>query len=154
MNNGRINLSENNSNNNFFMIDKIPVISNTNYKNILSSDYEKSNLSNAFFSQKNINNIQNDLKYNIYIKSDKKYLIDEQPEEKIVSIMRYYYLEYSKNLNTNIENQINNINHLILTYLVNSVYSELISYLKYKEDISNMYTLWIDHNILIKLINH
>jgi hypothetical protein len=121
------------------MRDKIPIISNTNYTNTLSSFLERNELSDTFFSQKNINNIQNNLRYGVYLKSDKKYVIDIQSEENIVNIMREYYLEYSKNLNTDINKQVHELNNLVLNNLVNSVYNELIAYLKYKHDITNMH---------------
>tara|TARA_Y100000992_G_scaffold209931_2_gene144030 strand:- start:26135 stop:26620 length:486 start_codon:yes stop_codon:yes gene_type:complete len=139
MNNGRIILDENNINNNFFMRDKIPIISNTNYTNTLSSSLERNELSDTFFSQKNINNIQNNLRYGVYLKSNKKYVIDIQSEENIVNIMREYYLEYSNNLNTDINKQVHELNNLVLNNLVNTVYNELIAYLKYKHDIANMH---------------
>ena len=55
--------------------------------------------------------------------------------------MRSYFLEYSRNLNTNINEQIHFLNNLVLNYLINRAYNEAISYLKYKHDASNMYTL-------------
>jgi len=138
MNNGRIIFDENNNNNNF-MKDKIPVISNSNYTNTLTSSIERNFLSDNFFSQKNINNIQQNLKNGVYLKSNKKYLIDNQSDEKIVNIMRIYYLEYGKNLNTNIDEQVHELNNLVLNYLVNHVYNEVVAYFKYKHDITNMH---------------
>ena len=55
--------------------------------------------------------------------------------------MRSYYLEYSRNLDNNVQKQIQYLNNLTLNYLINNAYNEAIAYLKYKKDASNMYTL-------------
>ena len=68
-------------------------------------------------------------------------MIDDQSEDKIFIVMRSYFLEYSRNLNTNINEQIHDLNTRVLNYMINNVFNELIGYLNYKRDASNMYTL-------------
>ena len=141
MNNGRINFNTENIDNKFNMMDKIPANSNTNFNNALTGIFDKTELSDKFFSRNNLNLIQNKLKEGVYLKSKNKLRIDDQPEEIIFTVMRSYFLEYSRNLNTNINEQIHFLNNLVLNYLINRAYNEAISYLKYKHDASNMYTL-------------
>ena len=54
--------------------------------------------------------------------------------------MRSMYLQHSKNLETNIAQQVHDLNKYVLDYCIKNVYSEAVSYLKYKQDSSTMYT--------------
>ena len=47
--------------------------------------------------------------------------------------MRAYFLQYSKNLDYDINGQVFDLNNMVLNYLINSAYNEAISYLKYKK---------------------
>ena len=100
------------------MMDKIPANSNTNFNNALTGIFDKTELSDKFFSRSNLNLIQNKLKEGVYLKSKNKLRIDNQPEEIIFTVMRSYFLEYSRNLNTNINEQIHFLNNLVLNYLI------------------------------------
>jgi hypothetical protein len=52
--------------------------------------------------------------------------------------MRSVFLQYSLHKSTNIREQVEQLNQIVLNYCVPRVYSELMSYLKYKEDISTL----------------
>ena len=80
MNNGRINFNTENIDNKFNMMDKIPANSNTNFNNALTGIFDKTELSDKFFSRSNLNLIQNKLKEGVYLKSKNKLRIDNQPE--------------------------------------------------------------------------
>ena len=140
INNGKINITGPNISTKFSMMDKIPIISNSDYTNSLTGNFEKSRLSNLYFSKNNIDIIQNGIRKGVYDKSDGKILIDKQCEDQIVSVMRSMYLQYSKNLDYNISSQIQDLNSYVLKYCINNTYTEAVAYLKYKHDSSNMYT--------------
>ena len=53
--------------------------------------------------------------------------------------MRSMYLQYSKNLDTNIAQQIEQLNAHVLQYCINNIFNEAVAYLKYKEDASTMH---------------
>ena len=55
--------------------------------------------------------------------------------------MRSVFLQNSLNLEINIREQIKDLNSLVESYAIEQIYKEAISYLKYKRDASNMYTL-------------
>lgn len=139
-NNGKINITGPNISTKFSMMDKIPIISNSDYTNSLTGNFEKSRLSNLYFSKDNIEIIQNGIRKGVYDKSSGKILIDKQPEDQIVTVMRSMYLQYSKNLDYNISSQIQELNLHVLKYCINNIYNEAVAYLKYKQDSSNMYT--------------
>ena len=139
--NGKINILGPNISAKFNMMDKIPVNVNTDYTNMLTGTFEKTTLSNVYFSQKNIQIIQNGLRKGVYDKSNKTLLVDEQPTDQIVSVMRSMFFQYSKNLEDNIPQQVEELNKYVINFCVNQVYTEAVAYLKYKEDSSKMYSI-------------
>ena len=137
--NGRVNILGPNITTKFSMMDKIPVNTNSNYLNSLTGNFERSKLSDLFFSKQNIQNIQNLLIRGVYEKSNSQILIDKQPEDNIVIVMRSMYLQYSKNLDNKLNEQVNELNSYVLNYCIPKVYSEAVAYLKYKQDASTMH---------------
>ena len=138
--NGRVDINGPNIETKFSMIDKLPVSTNRNYRNSLTGTMERSRLSDTFFSLANIESIQHGIRKGVYDKSNQEILIDNQSEDSIVTVMRSIYLQNSKNLETDITSQIQELNELVLDFCVKNVYSEAVAYLKYKRDASNMYT--------------
>ena len=139
MSNGKINIMGPNISAKFSMMDKIPINTNTNYQNVLTGNLERSRLSDAYFSRQNIQIIQNSIRKGVYDKSQSKILVDNQPEDQIVTVMRAMYLQHSKNLEINIPRQIEELNNLVSNYCITSVFNEAVAYLKYKEDASTMH---------------
>ena len=137
--NGRVNILGPNVTTKFSMMDKIPVNTNTNYLNSLTGNFERSKLSDLFFSKQNIQNIQNLLIKGVYEKSNSLIIIDKQPEDNIVMVMRSMYLQYSKNLDIKLNEQVNELNNYVLNFCIPKVYSEAIAYLKFKQDASTMH---------------
>lgn len=137
--NGRINITGPNISAKFSMMDKIPVNTNTNYLNSLAGNFERSRLSDTFFSNQNIQNIQNSLRKGVYDKSKGQILIDNQPTDQIATVMRSVYLQNSKNLDTNISGQVEELNNIVLSYCITHVHNEAVAYLKYKRDASQMH---------------
>lgn len=137
--NGRVNIMGPNISTKFSMMDKIPLTTKTDYSNVLTGTFERTRLSDTFFSQKNIQIIQNALRKGVHDKSNKKILIDEQPADQVVSVMRSMYYQHSKNLDNNIRQQIEELNKYVIDFCVNQVFNEAVAYLKYKEDSSKMH---------------
>ena len=54
--------------------------------------------------------------------------------------MRAMFLQYSKNLECNIKEQIEELNKFVTDYAIPRVYNEAISYVKYKNQVSNLAT--------------
>jgi hypothetical protein len=137
--NGKVNIMGPNIATQFSMMDRIPINTNTNYQNVLAGNFERSILSNSYFSKNNIELIQNSIRKGVYDKSNQRILIDKQSEDQLILVMRSMYLQYSKNLDTNIPKQVEELNSHVLNYCIASVYNEAVSYLKYKEDASVMH---------------
>lgn len=136
--NGRIDLSPNENGTPFFIQDKIQNKEKTNYANATQHMMEKSLLSVSFFSLENINILQNTLRSRVYEMSQQKYKIDTQDDDQLKIIMRSIYLQYGLNQNENISKQVTDLNEKVLEYVVPQVYGEVVSYMKYKEDISTI----------------
>ena len=137
--NGRVNILGPNISTKFSMMDKIPITTNSDYKNVLAGTFERTSLSDAYFSLANIQIIQNALRKGVYDKSGGKIMVDNQPQDQIISVMRSFYYQHSKNLPNNIPQQISDLNEHVKKFCINSVYGEAVAYLKYKEDSSKMY---------------
>lgn len=95
-------------------------------------------LSNAFFSKKNIDIIQNNIRYSVWVKSNKKHIIGRQSDVQLQIVMRSIFLQNSKNLPTNIKEQIINLNLLVEKYCVFKILSEIEQYISYKETVSTL----------------
>tara|TARA_B100000927_G_scaffold286238_2_gene277456 strand:- start:70 stop:564 length:495 start_codon:yes stop_codon:yes gene_type:complete len=137
--NGRVDIMGPNVSTKFSMMDKIPLTTKTDYTNVLTGTFERTRLSDAYFSQDNIQIIQNALRKGVYDKSNQKILIDQQPQDQIVTVMRSIFYQHSKNLDYNIPQQIQELNNYVINFCINTVFNEAVAYLKYKEDSSKMH---------------
>jgi hypothetical protein len=141
--NGRIDimgqLNDKQLNNQFELFDKPHIKNNnTSYHNALTGIWCDNMLSKAFFSSQNVQMIQNGLRYGVYKLSNGRYIIDEQDVTNLHIIMRSIYLEYAANQDINIPEQIQKLNNLVLDYCIPSVFNEVESYMKYKNDVSTL----------------
>ena len=102
-------------------------------KNIISD----TPLSKVYFSEDNIDLIQDELKQAVYNKTDNKYVIDRQSDTELIIVMRSIFLQNSNNLPYDIKNQIIQLNRLVLDYCIPNVVSGILSYNGYLKDIAN-----------------
>ncbi len=134
---GRINLKQENGTPLYFQ-DMILNNDRSNYSNALKYTLEDSDLSKRYFSEENIRIIQLAIRNKVYEKTNYKYKINNQDADQLKMIMKSIYLQHSLNKNSDIVGQINNLNNKVIEYCVPNVYSELMSYMKYREDISTL----------------
>tara|TARA_B100000123_G_C25591528_1_gene367294 strand:- start:14 stop:598 length:585 start_codon:yes stop_codon:yes gene_type:complete len=146
--NGRIRLMDNTNENGtpFFIQEKVTQDDRTNYFNAMKHTFEISRLSSVFFCKENIEIIQNAIRVGVYKRSHNKYIIDKQDPDALKIIMKSVYLQNSKNQNNNITGQIKDLNQIVIDYCVPKIHSELIGYMKYKQDITSL-AQPIDHPI-------
>jgi len=136
--NGRIQLNANENGTPFFIQDLIPKNEKTNYSNATQYMFNPTLLSSVFFSLDNIEILQNALRAQVYNKTNKKYIIDKQNYDQLKIIMRGIYLQHALHKDDHIKEQVETLNKLVLDYCVPQLYSELMSYMKYKEDITTL----------------
>lgn len=132
----------------FSIYDKIPANQCTTLREPTIGQWENTPLSNAYFSQENIQIIQNGIRAGVYAKSNRQYIIGPQNCDSIKVIMRAMFLQHSINNPDKIQDQINALNRMVLEYCIPKVYSEAQGYLKYLSDVSTL-SVPIDHPIMV-----
>jgi hypothetical protein len=137
-NNGRVNIKSPNTSALFQMYDKIPANQCVTFRNATGGLWNETPLSQAFFSQQNIQIIQNGIRAGVYHKSKGQYLIDTQDCDSLKIVMRSIFLQYSANMPFDIPQQILELNKMVLNYCIQQVYSEAQGYMKYVDDVSTL----------------
>ena len=138
--NGRVEIEGPNIATRFSMMDKIPVNDSTSFRDALNGNWTDTTLSLAFFSEKNIQIIQNGIRAGVYKSSEGQYLIEPQDVDIIKTIMRGIYLQNAINLPYNYTEQIEGLNKLVMEYSIKQILGEADGYMKYKRDASTMWT--------------
>ncbi len=138
VNNGRVNIKSPDTSALFKMYDKIPANQCVTFRNPTEGLWNETPLSQAFFSQENIQIIQNGIRSGVYKRSNGQYVIGVQDCDSIKIIMRSVFLQYSANKPSSIPQQIIELNNIVLNYCVQQVYSEAQGYMKYMDDVSTL----------------
>jgi len=138
--NGRVNIVEpENPDARFQMYERLAVKNKTTpYREALVGDWENNVLSQVFFSEGNIQIIQNALRAGVYKLSNNEFVIAPQNIETLKTIMRSMYLQYAEHYATDITKQVERLNQTVLDYAVPSVYGETMGYMKYLQDQSTL----------------
>jgi hypothetical protein len=146
--NGRVDLlTPPNTSQLFTMYDKIPAKQCSTLRNPTEGLWDDTSLSHAFFSERNIQLLQNAIRIGVYEKSNGQYTIGPQDCDALKIVMRSIFLQYAANLPTQVKEQVQELNTMVLNYCVPQVYSEAQGYMQYIVDASTMYTP-IAHPIL------
>ena len=140
--NGRIDIEGPSPSAQFALFDKMPISSQcTSFTDAMTGNWIDTPMSLAFFSNKNMQIIQNGIRAGVYNESGGKYDIGPQDCDSLKMIMRAIYLESAMNQPTNITEQIASLNGLVCNWCTPRLISEARAYINYKRDVSNMYTL-------------
>jgi ribosomal protein S20 len=78
-------------------------------------------LNQAFFSDANIQYLQDEIRYRVWDKSEKKHVIDPQRADDLKTIMRAYYLQYQINDEKNAAKELNALNERVMKYCVDDI---------------------------------
>lgn len=101
----------------------------------MSKSFAATPLVCTFFSKRNMNTIQLQLKQRIFDISKGKYRIGNQSETDLVVVMRSVFCMFSRNLcGCNVQNQVEQLNAEVLSMIVPTVYTRILNYLGYKRD--------------------
>jgi hypothetical protein len=138
VNNGRIDIKTPNTSALFKMFDKIPANQCATFRNATEGLWSGTPLSHAFFSQQNLQILQNGIRAGIYNISNGQYVIGDQDCDSLKIIMRSVFLQYAANQPDNFQNQITQLNKIVLDYCIQQVYSEAQGYMKYINDVSTL----------------
>lgn len=138
INNGRVNIKSPNTSELFKLYDKIPANQCVTFRNSTEGLWENTMLSQVFFSQKNIQILQNGIRAGVYKRSNGQYVIGPQDCDSLKIVMRSVFLQYSANKPFGIQEQVAELNKIVLQYCIQQVYSEAQGYMKYIDDASTL----------------
>ena len=92
-------------------------------------------LEKTFFSKENINLINKHLILSVYSSTNKQFLICPQKEADLIIVMRYVFIEYSRNLPYDIDKQIKDLNYHVISEILPIVISNVDQKIGYLKDI-------------------
>jgi len=99
------------------------------------SECNVGDLEKTFFSKENVDLINKQLILSVYNKTNKQFLICPQKEADLLVVMRYVFIEYSRNLPYNIQNQIKDLNCQVVGEILPNVISNVDQKIGYLRDI-------------------
>lgn len=105
---------------------------------VVGKTMQLSQVSDLFFSSKNVDALQEAIRYQVYVKSGNQHIIDRQSVTDLKIVMRSIYLEYGRNLPYDIVGQVKSLNARVLDYVVEKIINEINMYMFYKQDIQNL----------------
>jgi len=94
-------------------------------------------LEETFFSDENINNINKQLIYTVWFKTDGLYKISEQSKQSLIIVMRYVFIEYARHLPYDIKGQIKELNNLVVGEITPGVITNATQRVGYLKTIQN-----------------
>jgi hypothetical protein len=108
---------------------------NSNFQNdAVRHIHTSSAVGDLFFSEHNIEILQDGIRYSVYKQNNN--VIGLQSTTELQIIMRSIYLQYSRNLPTDVVSQVKELNTMVLNYAVPRVLSEFHQYINYTKDIT------------------
>lgn len=117
----------------------------TEYRDALTGFWENNTLSNIYFSQQNVQILQNGIRAGVYKMSNNQLVVAQQSEMHLKTIMRTVYLEHARHViindhdhNNDVTSQVSQLNKIVLDFCVPFVYKEAQFYVKYLEDQSKL----------------
>ena len=106
---------------------------------MLRGNWEKSPVSEIFFSSENVDRLQNSIRKEVFTRSSPKgYVIDKQSVEEMKIIMRAIYLQYARNLPKDFGAQVDDLNAKVIEWSVPHILSAVDHYHFYINDISHL----------------
>jgi len=92
-------------------------------------------LNTTFFSQANVDLLQQKIYQQVSQMSGGKYKIDKQSDDDLKLIMRSYYLMFGRNNPLSVASDLEDLNARVIGYAAAKIYSEVDFYMFYRKDI-------------------
>ena len=135
---GRVQTVNNNNYDAFQMYRQAAKQSKSFSTEAVTNVHVKNDISNVYFSQTNIDALQDGIRFYVWKKSCGKYLIDRQSDDELKVVMRSIYLEYAEHRQGHVLEQVRALNERVLEFCVSKILEEIGMYMFYKKDISNL----------------
>lgn len=100
---------------------------------------ESTPLSQLFFSQLNVEAIQQGIQAGVYYRSQGKYKIGKQSEEQLLIIMRAVFLQNAAHRPGQVVAEVRELNEIVLREVIPQVYSAKEQYEGYRRDQGTLY---------------
>lgn len=136
--NGRVDIKSPSTCDLFKMYDKIPANQCATFRSPTEGLWDDTKLSEVFFSNYNIQILQNGIRRGVYESSNGQYMIGQQDCDSLKIVMRSVYLQNASNKPFNIKGQVEQLNRIVLNYCIQQVYGEAQGYMKYLDDASTL----------------
>lgn len=118
---------------------KKPSMDNSSFATeAILGQFQKNNLSDVFFSSRNIDALQDGIRYRVYVETKGAHVISRQSDTELKVVMRSIYLQNAKHDNRPVLQQVRELNKLVLDWVVPEVVSNLTQYVVYKRDASTL----------------
>jgi len=85
-------------------------------------------LNQAFFSEENMDYLQNEIRYRVWSKSGQKHIIDRQRPDDLKTIMRAYYLQFSRNVPGKEREEMEDLDERVLDFCVGDILGSINMY--------------------------
>lgn len=138
--NGRVDIIQNPNPDMMFKMQERIAVKNkaTDYNEALNGTWECNTLSQAYFSAKNIQMLQNGVRAGVYAMSGNKFVVGVPNIDTLKIVMRSTYLQYAEHVPNQITEEIERLNKIVLDYAVPATYNEAVGYQRYLEDQSTL----------------
>jgi hypothetical protein len=138
--NGRVNIAEPDPTALFRMQEKIAQSnkSTSYYSALAGNSWENNLLAQVFFSQENVQILQNGLRAGVYAMSNNTLVVPPQNVDQLKIIMRSTYLQNAEHRMDQITAEVERLNKMVLDFAVQRVYREAIGYQRYIQDQSTL----------------
>lgn len=120
------------------MQDRMPANQCATLRDATIGLWDRSTLSDLFFSAKNMQILQNGIRAGVYELSNGRYVVGPQDCDALSTVMRSVFLQHAVNLPQDITGQIAALNAMVLDYCIKAVYGEAKGYMKYVDDVSTL----------------
>ena len=135
--NGRVDLISNMPKLNLPQYQKIQN-NNTSYtREATNGQITRNSVSDLFFSDNNIDALQEGLRYRVYVESKGKFTIGRQSDQELKTVMRSIYLQFGIG-NMDCIGQVRTLNAKVLEWIVPEVLNNVLQYERYKQDTSTL----------------
>lgn len=117
-------------------------------KTALTGTLTTNSVSDLYFSDTNINALQEGIRYRVFQETNGRHVIGRQSDTELKVVMRSIYLQYSRNLPGDPVAQVREMNRRVLDWAVPEVLSNLKQHLTYLRDASTL-PMPLDHGQLM-----
>jgi hypothetical protein len=113
----------------------VPIFGENNRVELVGRIHNESPLNSVFFSEANVDRIQQSIIEQVFLMTDSKIKIDRQSDHDLKIIMRSYYLTYAKNNPNFVAQELEELNRRVIGYSAAKIYSELDFHMFYLNDL-------------------